>query len=338
MEKVKVENAIGMVLCHDMTQIIPGVIKDARFRKGHVITKEDIPVLLSMGKKHIYVYEVSENMLHENDAALMLKELCISDNLYATEVKEGKIMLKTKIKGYLYVDREKLKSLNMRDDIVIATLKCGDVNIDDMVAGMRIIPLVIEKNKINDVIKSAGDSKILKVYPYKIKKFGMIVTGSEVLDKIIEDKFSPVVESKLKEFGVEPIAKIYTGDDRDKIVDGIKKLKERGAELICCAGGMSVDPDDMTPSAIMASGAKTITYGAPLFPGAMMLLAYFDDGTPIIGLPGCVMYSKSSVFDVLLPRILAKIRWTREEIIELGYGGLCRQCKTCHFPNCSYGN
>lgn len=338
MEKVRVEDAIGMVLCHDMTQIIPGLIKDARFRKGHVLTKEDIPILLSMGKKHIYVYEVSENMLHENDAALMLRDLCISDNLESTEVKEGKIMLKSKVRGYLSIDKEKLKLANLHNDIVIATLKSGNVNEGELVAGMRVIPLVIEKSKINDLLTAVGKSQIIKIYPYQIKTYGMIVTGSEVSEKLIEDKFSPVVEAKLKSFGLELIDKIYTGDDKDRIVEGIKALKEKGAELICCAGGMSVDPDDMTPSAIMASGAKTITYGAPLFPGAMMLLAYFEDGTPVIGLPGCVMYSKSSVFDVLLPRILARQAWTREEIIELGYGGLCKQCKNCTFPNCSYGN
>ena len=200
------------------------------------------------------------------------------------------------------------------------------------------MPLVIEKSKINDVRVSAGNDPIIKVYPYKIKKFGMVVTGSEVSEKIIEDKFSPVVEKKLERFGVKLIDKIYSGDDKDKIKEGIKILKENGAELICCTGGMSVDPDDMTPSAIMESGANVITYGAPFLPGAMMLLGYFDDDTPIIGLPGCVMYAAATVFDVLLPKILANIKWTREEIIELGYGGLCHQCKTCHFPNCSFGN
>ena len=338
MKQVDVENAVGMVLCHDMTQIIPGVVKDARFRKGHVITKDDIPVLISMGKKHIFVYEVDENMLHENDAALILRDICISENLQETEVKEGKIMLKSKIKGYLSVDKARLKVANMHNDIVISTLKSGNVEEGETVAGMRVVPLVIEKKKTEEVKNAVGSEPIIRVHPYKIKKFGMVVTGSEVQEGIIEDKFSPVVEGKLKKYNVELVDKIYSGDDKDKIVEGIKTLKEKGAEFICCTGGMSVDPDDMTPSAIIESGAKVVTYGAPFLPGAMMLLAYFEDGTPIIGLPGCVMYAASTVFDVLLPKILAKIKWTREEIIELGYGGLCKQCKTCHFPNCSFGN
>ncbi len=338
MKKVSVENAIGMVLCHDMTQIIPGEYKDAKFRKGHVIVKDDIPVLLSMGKKHIFVYELDEKMLHENDAAKVLCDICISENLTMSDVKEGKIMLKSKIKGYLSIDKERLKKANMHNDIVISTIKNGNIEEGESVAGMRVIPLVIEKTKLDDVKLAVGNEPLIKVYPYKIKKFGIVVTGSEVQDKIIEDKFSPVVENKLKKFGVNLIDKIYSGDNKEKIVESIKDLKDKGAELICCTGGMSVDPDDMTPSAIIESGAKVVTYGAPFLPGAMMMLSYFDDDKPIIGLPGCVMYASTTIFDVLLPKILAKLKWTKEEIIELGYGGLCKQCKTCIFPNCSFGN
>ena len=338
MKKVDVENAVGMVLCHDMTQIIPGEFKDARFRKGHIVTSEDIPVLLSMGKKHLFVYEVNENMIHEDEAARVLRDLCISDNLIDTDVKEGKIMLKSKVRGYLSIDREKLKKANMHDDIVISTIKNGSVEEGDTVAGMRVVPLVIEKKKLDDVKNSVGNEPIIKVYPYKVKTLGLVVTGSEVKEKLIEDKFSIVVENKLSKFGVKLIDKIYTGDDKEKIVEAIKELKEKKVDLICCTGGMSVDPDDMTPSAIMESGAKVVTYGTPFLPGAMMMLSYFDDDTPIVGLPGCVMYAASTIFDVLLPKILAKIKWSREEIVELGYGGLCHHCKVCHFPNCSFGN
>ena len=338
MKKVNVENAVGMVLCHDMTQIIPGQFKDARFRKGHIITKEDIPVLVSMGKKNIFVYEVDEKMMHENDAAISLCDMCISENLIATDVKEGKIMLKSKIKGYLSIDKERLKIANMYNDIVISSIKNGNVEVNDTVAGMRVIPLIIEKKKLLEVRKAVGNDAIIKVSPYKIKRFGMVVTGSEVKEEIIEDEFSGVVEKKLEKYGVKLIDKIYSGDDKEKIVEGIKKLKSDGAELICCTGGMSVDPDDMTPAGIIESGAKVVTYGAPFLPGAMMMLAYFDDGVPIIGLPGCVMYATTTVFDVIIPKIIAGLKWTREEIVELGYGGLCRQCKSCYFPNCSFGN
>ena len=200
MKKVKVEDAIGMVLCHDMTQIIPGVVKDAKFRKGHIVKEEDIPILLSMGKKHLFVYEVNENMIHENDAAICLRDMCISDNLVDSEVKEGKIMLKSKIRGYLSIDSDRLKKANMHNDIVISTIKNGNVEENETVAGMRVVPLVIEKNKLDEVKAAVGNAPIIKVYPYKVKNFGMVVTGSEVAEKIIEDKFSSVVENKLSKF------------------------------------------------------------------------------------------------------------------------------------------
>ena len=338
MKSIRVEDAVGTILCHDMTQIIPGVIKDAKFRKGHIITKEDIPILLSMGKKNIYVYEMNENMIHENDAALILCEMCINDNIVATEVKEGKIELESKIKGFLHIDRERLLKANIYDDIAIATIKDGNVEIGERIAGMRVIPLVIEKEKLEKVKKSVGDKPLLSIHPYKIKSFGIVITGSEVYNGIIEDKFSDVIENKLKKYDVKLIDKIVCDDDKDMIIAAITKLKNEGAELICCTGGMSVDPDDMTPAAIRDSGAKVLRYGTPFMPGAMFLLGYFDDGTPIMGLPGCVMYAKNTVFDVFLPKVLSKCEISKDEFATLGYGGFCKKCKECHFPNCTFGN
>ena len=338
MKEIKVEDAIGQVLCHDMTQIIPGKTKDARFRKGHIIKEEDIPILLSMGKKNIYVYEMNENMLHENDAAIMLKNMCINENMYETEIKEGKLEIKSSIKGYFRVDKERLEKANMTDDITIATIKDGNVEKDQKIAGMRVIPLVIEKEKLLTLQKEIGDKPLFEILPYKIKKFGLVVTGSEVYNKIIEDKFAPVIEKKLSDFNVEMVDKIYCDDDLDMIKSAILKLKSLGAELICCSGGMSVDPDDKTPDAIKESGAKVITYGTPFLPGAMFLLGYFDDGTPVLGLPGCVMYARNTVFDVYLPKVLAKIKLSKKDFAHLGYGGLCKQCEVCHFPNCTFGN
>ena len=338
MKIIKVEDAVGQVLCHDMTQIIPGKTKDAKFRKGHIVKEEDIPVLLSMGKKNIYVYEMNENMLHENDAALILRDMCINENMTQSEIKEGKLELKSNIKGYLRVDRERLEKANMTDDITIATIKDGNVEQNQKIAGMRVIPLVIEKEKLSSLKSIIGDKPLLEILPYKIKKFGLVVTGSEVYNKIIEDKFSPVIEKKLSSFNVEMVDKIFCDDDLEMIKSAIKKLKDDGAELICCSGGMSVDPDDKTPDAIRESGANIITYGTPFLPGAMFLLGYFGDGTPVMGLPGCVMYARNTVFDVYLPKVLAKIKLTKKDFATLGYGGLCKQCEVCHFPNCTFGN
>ncbi|MBR1844918.1 MAG: molybdopterin-binding protein [Lachnospiraceae bacterium] len=338
MKIIKVEDAVGTVLCHDITQIIPGEFKGAKFKKGHVIKEEDIPILLSIGKKHLYVYEVDENMIHENDAAIMLRDMCINEYMSETEIKEGKIELKSTIKGFFKVDRDRLKKVNMQDELMIATIKDGDVDADKKIAGMRVIPLVIDKKKLIDAKMLIGSEPLLKIYPYKIKTYGLIVTGSEVYNKLIDDKFSPVVENKLLKFGVTLAKKIYCDDDKDMIVKAIKELKDLSVDMIICTGGMSVDPDDMTPSSIIESGAKVVSYGSPMLPGAMLLIGYFENDMPILGLPGCVMYAASTVFDAILPKTLAKIKWTKEELAELGYGGLCQNCKVCHFPNCTFGN
>lgn len=338
MKVIDTENAVGTVICHDLTQIIPGRFKGAKFKKGHVIREEDIPILLSMGKKHIYVYEDSEDMVHEDDAALILRDMCINDYMSESEVREGKIELKSTIRGFFSVDRKRLNMLNMQNELIVATIKEGDVVEGTRIAGMRVIPLRIEREKLEKAKKIIGDKPILKIHPYLIKNFGIVVTGSEVYNKLIDDKFSPVVENKLLRYGVALKKKIYCDDNKDMIVDAINDLKKDNVDMIICAGGMSVDPDDMTPSAIIDSKVNVVTYGAPCFPGAMVLLGYFDDDTPIIGLPACAMYSTSTVLDVLLPKTLAKIKWSREEIIDMGYGGLCRQCETCHFPNCTFGN
>ena len=337
MKKINVEDAVGTILCHDLTQIIPGLMKDARFRKGHVIKEEDIPILLSMGKKHLYVYEVGPNMVHENDAALFLRDMCKNEYMDETEIKEGKIELISSIRGYFKVDRERIKKINTQDELMIATLKDGDVDVGKKIAGMRVIPLVIEKEKLENAKKIIGDEPLLSIHPYKIKNFGMVVTGSEVYNKIIDDKFSPVVENKLLKYGVRLKNKIYCDDNKEMIVNAIKTLREQEVEMIICTGGMSVDPDDMTPGSIIESGAFVVSYGSPILPGAMFLIGYFDDDTPILGLPGCAMYAANTAFDVVLPKVLAKIKWTKEELAELGYGGLCQNCKICHFPNCNFG-
>ena len=338
MKLIDVENSIGTVLCHDVTQIIPGKYKDARFRKGHIISEEDIPILLSMGKKHLYVYEVDEKMLHEDDAARILCDLCVNKYMSESEIKEGKIELKSNIRGYLRVDRERLKKVNMQDEIIIATRKDGDIDVGQKIAGMRVVPLVIEKQKLETVKKIVGAEPLLSISPYQIKNFGMITTGSEVFNGIIDDKFSKIVENKLLKYNVKLNKRILCDDNKEDIVKAIFDLKKENVDMIICTGGMSVDPDDVTPSAIKSSNIDVVTYGSPLLPGAMFMIGYFDDGTPVLGLPGCVMYAASTVFDVVLPRVLAKIRWTKEEIAELGYGGLCQNCKICHFPNCNFGN
>lgn len=338
MKLIKTEDAAGQVLCHDITQIIRGVTKDARFRKGHIVTEEDIPVLLSLGKDHLYVWEKDETVYHENEAAQILCEICRNEHMTPTPVKEGKIELKAECEGLFRIDTERLAQINEIDQIMIASRHTNTpVKKGDKLIGTRVIPLVIKKDKMELAKEIAGEKPLCSLHPYQIKTAGMVVTGNEVYYGRIQDTFTPVVEEKLAGYGIRVTKHLLANDDKNKIKEAILQLKAEGCEMIIATGGMSVDPDDQTPGAIRDSGAKVITYGAPVLPGAMFCLAYFADGTPVMGLPGCVMYANATIFDLMLPRIAAKVPVTRKEITMLGHGGLCLGCESCRYPDCSFG-
>jgi len=335
---IKTEDAVGHVLCQDMTQIIRGEFKGPRFRKGHIVTQEDIPVLLSMGKENLYIWEVKEGILHENDAAERLCRVCINENMERSEVKEGKIELSAGIDGLFRVDSERLIAINSIDEIMIATRK-GDMPVKkgDKLCGTRVIPLVIDEKKLDMVDEAAGDTPIMQLLPYKLKKCGVITTGSEVAKGRIQDTFTPVIVSKLAAYGIEMTEHVYCEDGIANISAALEQMRGKDLDMILCTGGMSVDPDDCTPGAIKASGASIVTYGAPVLPGAMFLLGYYDNGMPVMGLPGCVMYASATIFDLALPRIAAGVKMTKRDFVMMGEGGLCLGCKPCHYPLCPFG-
>ena len=339
MKVVNTENAVGMVLGHDITEIVPGEFKGVAFKKGHVIEESDIERLLRIGKEHIYIFELNDDELHEDDAALALGNLICGKGVhFTTPPHEGKINIKPDYKGLLKIDRDILEDLNDLGDICIATIH-GDrtINEDGLIGGCRVIPLIINKDKIDEVkniIEERGP--IFEVKPFNKLKAAIIVTGSEVYKGRIEDKFGPVVEKKLLDFETEVFYKTIVPDELDIIKDTVIKCKEMGAEIIVVTGGMSVDPDDKTPGAIKATGAEIISYGSPVLPGAMLLFAYLD-GVPVFGLPGCVMFSATTAFDLLLPKVLAGEKVVKRDISRMGYGGQCLKCPICTFPDCHFG-
>lgn len=343
MKLIDTKDAVGQVLCHDITRIIPGVEKDAVFRKGHIITEEDIPVLLSVGKEHLYVWEKKEGILHEDEAAAILRDICINENMSASEPKEGKIEIRATADGLLKVDTKRLNAVNGMGEMMIATIHGNfPVKAGDKLAATRIIPLVIEEEKMNRAREIAGEKPLLQIQPFRHTRVGIVTTGSEVFKGRIEDAFGPAIRAKLAEYDTEVLGQKIVDDDRDGIMAAMGDFIAQGADLVLCTGGMSVDPDDQTPGAIKAFGAEFISYGAPVLPGAMFLVSYYEDtergGTiPVLGLPGCVMYAGRTIFDLILPRILAGERLTAEDISGYGEGGLCLNCPTCHFPNCGFG-
>ncbi|MCC8142396.1 MAG: molybdopterin-binding protein [Lachnospiraceae bacterium] len=338
MKLIKTTEAEGHVLCHDITRIIKDEVKDTPFRKGHVVTAEDIPALLNLGKEHLYVWEKDDTMYHEDEAAEILRDISINKYMEASAPKEGKIELMAVKDGLFQVDIERLMAVNSIDQIMIATRHTNTpVKAGDKLLGTRVIPLVIKKEKMEQVKEAAGSEPLTRIIPYQKQTAGIITTGNEVFSGRIKDTFTPVVKEKLAQYGIETTEHVVLDDNMNKIVSAIKELKEKGVDMIACTGGMSVDPDDQTPGAIKQSGANIVTYGSPVLPGAMFLLAYFDDGTPICGLPGCVMYNKTTVFDIVLPRIAAGVPLEKKDFACLGNGGFCLGCPTCTFPICGFG-
>ena len=338
MKMVPVQSAIGMVLCHDVTQIIPGRMKGPAFRKGHILREEDVLQLLNMGKEHVFAWDIQSDsgLLHENEAAVRIARAAAGRNIALSVPMEGKVDLTATVEGMLKIDLEALFEINA-EEIVFATLHTHQrVAKGKELAGTRVIPLVIEEHKIEQVERICSQHQpLIEVLPFRSLNVGIITTGSEVYYGRIKDEFGPVVREKLGELGCRVIGQSFVSDDPRRIVGEIRSFLSQGSEMIIVTGGMSVDPDDVTPAAIRDCGARVVTYGAPVLPGAMFMLAYLGD-VPLLGLPGCVMHHKTSIFDVVLPRLLAGEEITRRDMVGMAHGGLCVHCEECRYPDCGF--
>ena len=337
LKAMPVQDAVGRVLLHDITRIVPDLFKGPLFKKGHVITDKDVETLLDMGKEHVYVTGL-KNEVHEDEAALRIARAAMGPHVRISDPSEGKVGFKADVKGLLKINVEGLEALNSVQDVIFATLHSGRaVDLDEDLAGTRVVPLTIPERQV-----AAAEAvceqfhPIIQVAPFAVCRVGLIVTGSEVFHQRIRDGFGPVVEAKFQALGSGIMEKRVVSDDLSMTVSAIRDLIAGGADFIAVTGGMSVDPDDLTPAAIRAAGGRIVTYGAPVLPGAMFMLAYIGE-VPVVGLPGCVMYYRASIFDLVVPRILAGDPPDRRDIIRMGHGGFCTNCKDCRFPACSFG-
>ena len=327
MKKINVRNAEGYELCHDITQILPGEFKGAKFLRGHIIRKEDIEVLISLGKENIFVMEEEDkekNLIHENDAAMFIVEKLNLDKEFfeISDIREGKINITAKEDGILKIDINTLNKINKIGEIILVTKYNNSyIKKGETVAATRVIPLLIEKSQLDEMKEIVKDRNVLTFKKIdKNKKLALITTGNEVYNGIIKDKSKEALLKKYKKYELNDMEQVFSPDDKDTIKKYIKMF-ENEKDIIMCTGGMSIDPDDVTPSAIRESNWEIVTYGTPVLPGAMFMLAYKGEKV-LIGLPGGVVFSEKTVFDVLLPRILANDRITKQEIIEMGHGGL----------------
>jgi len=338
MKKVKVENAVGMVLAHDMTRIIPGKFKGVGFKKGYIVQEEDVSELLKLGKKHLYVLNLSANHLHEDDAALRIARAICGKLLHWTDPSEGKSNIISEADGIVKVDRAALLKINKLGKIIVSTLKNNfPVQKDQIVAATRIIPLTLNVKKIERLENVAKKQHpVISIKPYRQLNVGAVVTGSEIYDGIIRDEFDKYVGKKVSAYGSRIVKKILVPDKVAAIAKAVSELMDLGCDLILTTGGLSVDPDDVTRQGVKKIGAEIVAYGAPVLPGAMFLYARLK-GAPILGLPACVYYHESTIFDLIFPRVLAGDRISKNEIAEMGHGGLCLNCDRCQFPVCPFG-
>jgi len=336
MKAIDVSQALGMVLGQDLTRIVPGEFKGVAFKKGHIIKEEDIPMLRSMGKNNVYVMEIEAGQLHENDAAKELARFVFQDELLGTEAAEGKVNSKAHCHGLLKIDKERLLQINMLDGLSLSTIHNNTpVQPGELIASAKIIPLVLPQATIDKVEKICGAGPLIKIVPFSVKKAGLIITGNEVYQGIIEDKFEGVITKKFEALGSTVTQTVFLPDDVDRIAEEIKILSSSN-DIVFVTGGMSVDPDDVTPAAVKKAGAQVAVYGTPVLPGAMFMAAYLGD-VPILGIPACGMFSKVTVLDIILPLVLTGEKITREYVASLGHGGLCRQCVGgCRYPHCSF--
>jgi len=338
-QKIRVEDAVGMALAHDVTEIQRGGFKGAAFRKGHVVSEADLCWLQKLGKRHLYVLKIEEGYLHEDEAALALAAaFCGPGVFFRDEPREGKINLCAAHAGLLKVEVDALAEVNMLAEVMCASRHTDFlVNEGDIVAGLRAIPLVISAEIVESAVKVARSrGGLFQVKPLRRAKAGIIITGSEVFSHLIEDQFEPVLRRKIAQIGSEPCRVAFAPDDADFIARLIRQFLAEGADLILITGGMSVDPDDVTRRGIAQAGAGEVLYGAPVLPGAMLMITDID-GVPVLGIPACGLYHETTVFDLVLPRILAGEQFTRQDLARLGHGGLCLHCPECRFPQCSFG-
>jgi len=336
---IPLDQAVGNVLAHDITEIRQGEFKGPAFKKGHIIGEEDLDHLRRLGKEHLFVLHIGSDELHEDEAAIRLARALIGPGVvFDGQPSEGKIALKSAHSGLLKVDVQALTEFNLVPDITCSSRHNNVlVNQGEIIAATRAIPLIIDEKSVSDAEEIAGSpGGIFSVKRLSQPETGIIVTGNEVFSGRIEDKFAPLLKEKLEFFHCPVTEIIFSPDDKNEILKGIKQFVEKGLGLILVTGGMSVDPDDVSRMAIAEAGAEDIVYGTPVLPGAMFLYGRLG-AISILGLPACVLYYKTTVFDLILPRVLAGEKITRRDLAAMAHGGMCLNCEQCRYPVCAFG-
>ncbi len=338
---VPIKEAEGEKIAHDMTIIVPGNFKGPAFKRGQTIIAGDVCRLQQMGRMNLYLEKhplSEEEWVHEDRAAESFAELMAGPGIiYQKPPQEGKITFTAARDGLLIIDRGRLEAFNLVPGVICSTRQSFSVvSKGHQIGGTRAIPLYISCDYCQKALTILGESPLLQVLSLKPARIGILITGTEIVQGLIKDKFETIIRAKVKKLGCCVICTLIVPDDRKTIADGILTLINKGAELIVTTAGLSVDPDDVTRQGLTDAGVENILYGAPILPGAMSLLARRGP-VKVIGVPACALYYKTTAFDLLLPRVLAGMEITRLDLARMGHGAFCLGCKVCKFPRCTFG-
>ncbi|HHX36847.1 MAG TPA: molybdopterin-binding protein [Clostridiaceae bacterium] len=330
MKRVHVREAVGKPLFHDMTAISEDGCKGPRFKRGHVIREEDIPVFLDMGKEHIFIWEEDPNLVHEEDAAEAVVRIAAGENMIIPPPSEGRFSLRAARDGVFVLNKEGLININSVPDYTFATLRHGvPVKEGDIVVGARIVPLVTTVERVEQAKEVAQFyAPVFSIAPYRPLKTAMVITGGEIYSGRIKDAFAPILRKKIAHYGGVELGATICPDDVEFISNAVKSYANQGADLILMTGGMSVDPDDVTPTVIRSLADKFLFQGLPVQPGNMLTVGYMET-TMLVGVPGASMHSPVTSLDLFLPMIYGGVPFSQADAISMGEGGLsiCR-----HWP------
>jgi len=338
-KKIRVEDAVGTTLAHDITEIRPGHFKGPSFRKGQRIQSKDLCHLMRLGKRHLYILDLDDDHIHEDQAVLELATALAGPGVtFGSNPQEGKLALNAAYSGLLKIQVDALVEFNLQPDVMCASRHNNTpVKAGAQLAGTRAIPLVIHRRELDRALEiSRRCYPLIAVKSYNQARAGLIITGSEVYEGLIQDRFEAIVSDKLSEYGSTLVDAVILPDDQERIARAVQTFLASGVDLIVTTGGMSVDPDDVTRHAIRQAGVDEIYYGSGVLPGAMFQLAYRGD-IPILGIPACALYHQATIFDLILPRLLAGERPDNRDLATLAHGGLCLNCRSCRYPECAFG-
>jgi formylmethanofuran dehydrogenase subunit E len=339
---VSVKQAIGKTALHDMTMVVPEKSKGPAFLRGQKLEAGDLCALQRMGRQRVYVQEEpspgAADWVHEDEAALAFGGAMAGEGVrLLLPPREGKIGFEADRDGLFVVEQDYLEEFNMIPGVMCASRRSHTVVTSGRkLAGTRAIPLFLPRASFLKAITALRRGPVFRVLPMREAKVGILVTGSEVFQGLVKDRFIPIISAKVKALDCTVVEAAIVPDKRRAIRDAVRKLVRLGVDLLVTTAGLSVDPDDVTRQGLADAGATDMLYGAPVLPGAMTLLARIGS-VQVIGVPACALHFKTTSFDLLFPRLLAGLEITRRDLARLGHGSFCLECKACTFPKCPFG-